>query len=540
MLISNGIWYSPFSHFQAAISLMQHSPALWLPLSLFTLPFAVNTSWHQVSLLLYHLLVVTNPLFLICTHVCLLHVYTYHSCRVYMFNYCFSCHTSLFALCKFLPFVLSAYQHSACCILFPVRTSLLLSTNVYYALSLYFFNTCVLFVLCTLLASCMLIQPCTLIVPCTLIAYFHSMCPCDPFHTGHFILTSRFCFLVAVRTLLTMGILPFAHGPPCSMHFLAICNTILVRGILVAHLTPLANRCLLHYVLSQFSWLITSFPITSCFLTHTHCFTCPFSLMYTCHFVHISCFVYTFSLMHTHCPTYAHPFIHAHPLIHAHSDWYICTISSLSLLVPSTCFSVLTLVAHAYFWLDANSMLSSHLFTSCSCHIFYMLPSHFFCFMHSYYSMHPLCLYLHLLFIHVHILLTAHSLLFPCSPLYHHIISSHILCIFEHQLLICPSSHMSFSLSLSKLLFSWVFCSSDSHSFHHFNVQLCHPPPPHFTTTFLYFIHCYYLLLLLLIFQLHFWLFSLIFIHPHFLSPSFYIFGTTYVWPFSVILWLIF
>ena len=110
----------------------------------------------------------------------------------HMFNYCFSFHASL---CKFLPFVLSAYQHSACCILFPVRTSLLLSTNVYYVLSLFFLHLCIL---CTLLTSCMLIQPCTLIVPCTLIAYFHSMCPCDPIHTGHFILTSCFCFLVAV------------------------------------------------------------------------------------------------------------------------------------------------------------------------------------------------------------------------------------------------------------------------------------------------------------------------------------------------------
>ena len=86
-----------------------------------------------------------------------------------------------------------------------------------------------------------------------------------------------------------------------------------------------------------------------------------------------------------------------------------------------------------------------------------------------------------------------------------HINSYHILCILQHQLLICPSSHMSFSLAFSTLLFSWVFFSSDSHSFHHFNVQLCHPPPLHFTTTtFLYFIHCYYILYLLLIFQLHF------------------------------------
>ena len=184
-----------------------------------------------------------------------------------------------------------------------------------------------------------------------------------------------------------------------------------------------------------------------------------------------------------------------------------------------------------------------------------MLPSHISCFMHSYYSMHLLCLYLHLLFIHAFALLILSTCLrllvlsIFCSLLilfcslftsYHHIISSNILCILEHQLLIFPSSHISFSLALSTLLFSWVFFSSDSHSFHHFNVQLCHPPPLHFTTTFLYFSHCYNLLLLLSIFQIISDFFSLIFLNPHFLSPSFYIFGATYVWPFSVILWLIF
>ena len=173
---------------------------------------------------------------------------TYADCH--MFNYCLSFHTS--PLCKFLPFVLSAYQ-TLLAAYFPCSHLIAIVHQCLHALSLYFFYTCVLFVLCTLLASCMLVQPCTLIVPCTLIAYFHPMCHCDPFHTGHFILTSRFCFLVAVRALPTLGTLPFAHGPPCSMHLLTICNTILVWGILVAHLTPLSHRCSLHYVQSQFS-----------------------------------------------------------------------------------------------------------------------------------------------------------------------------------------------------------------------------------------------------------------------------------------------
>ena len=152
------------------------------------------------------------------------HMHSCYSCTLvtradcHMFNYCFSFHTS--PLCKFLPSVLSAYQHSACCILFPVCTSLLLSTNVYYTLSLYFFYTCVLFVLCTLLASCMVIQPCTFIVPCTLIAYLPLYVPCVILST---LVTSSspiasHCFLVAVCALPTLGTLPFAHGPPCSMH----------------------------------------------------------------------------------------------------------------------------------------------------------------------------------------------------------------------------------------------------------------------------------------------------------------------------------
>ena len=127
---------------------------------------------------------------------------THANCH--MFYYCFSFHTS--PLFKFLPFVLSAYQHSTCCILFPVRTSLLLSTYVYDALSLYFFYTCVLFVLCTLLASCMLVQPCTLIVPCTLLP------------------TSTLCALVIHSTLATSSSpvasaswwLYSGHTPFCS------------------------------------------------------------------------------------------------------------------------------------------------------------------------------------------------------------------------------------------------------------------------------------------------------------------------------------
>ena len=128
------------------------------------------------------------------------HVHSCYSCTLithadcHMFNYCFSFHTS--PLCKFLPSVLSAYQHSACCILFPVRTSLLLSTNVYSTLSLYFFTLVYsLFFAHSLPLACSFSHALLLSHAHSLPTY-HSMCPCDPFHTGHFILTNCFSLLL--------------------------------------------------------------------------------------------------------------------------------------------------------------------------------------------------------------------------------------------------------------------------------------------------------------------------------------------------------
>ena len=151
---------------------------------------------------------------------------------------------------------------------------------------------------------------------------------------------------------------------------------------------------------------------------------------------------------------------------------------------------------------------------------FYTLPSHIFCFMHSYYSIHPLCLYLHLLFIHGFALLILSTclrllvlsifcslLILFCFPV--HFISPYYLISYLVHLR-APITHLPifphviFPCPFYFAIFSWVFFSSHSHPFHHFNVQLCHPPPLHFTTTFLYFINCYYLLLLLRIFQNHF------------------------------------
>ena len=201
-------------------------------------------------------------------------------------------------------------------------------------------------------------------------------------------------------------------------------------------------------------------------------------------------------------------------------------------------------------------MLSSHLFTSCSCHIFFICFPHtffasctviilftLFAFIYIFSSfMHLLYSYLALASVFLFCLYSAHCSFSFVSLFtsYHHIISSHILCILEHQLLICPSSHMSFSLALSTLLFFRGF------SFHQipilftismFNFATLLPytsPPPSFTSLIVTISSFFYASFKIIGF------FPLLFLNPHFLSPSFYIFGTTYVWPFSVILWLIF
>ena len=144
---------------------------------------------------------------------------------------------------------------------------------------------------------------------------YHSMRPCDPFHTGHFILTSCFCFLLALCTLPNLGTLPSLIVHPALCIF-TICNTILVWGILVAHHTLFAHRCSLYDVQSQFSSAHHFIP-NYVLLPDTHSLLyMPLFTMYTCHFVHISCFVYTFVLVHAHYPTYT---LHSCSLLF-HSD----------------------------------------------------------------------------------------------------------------------------------------------------------------------------------------------------------------------------
>ena len=211
----------------------------------------------------------------------------------------------------------------------------------------------------------------------------------------------------------------------------------------------------------------------------------------------------------------------------------------MSLLVPSTCFPVLTLVAHAYFWLDANSILSLHLFTSSSCHIFKCFPRTLFtsctfiilctlfAFIYIFSSfMHLLYSYLALAFFLLFCPYSGHFsciLFLPCLPSYYHMISSHILCILEHDLLIRPSFPMSFPLALLTLLYSLVFFNFISFTFfspltpssptlqHHLpllhSLLLSPPSSTHLSTLFL--------------------TFSPLFFYTLISVFSFYIFGTT-------------
>ena len=203
-----------------------------------------------MSLLLYHLLVVKPAVssLLTCILVTRVHLPLAQTVTCVTIASHFTLH--LFASSCLLSYLLintplaAYFPHSH--LIAIVHQCLLCSITV-------FFYTCVLFVLCTFLASCILIQPCTLIVPCTLIAYFHLCAIVIHFTpvTSSSPVASASWWLYAHSLLWAQN--PFAHGPTCSMHLLTICNTILVWGILVAHLTPLSHRCSLHYVQSQFS-----------------------------------------------------------------------------------------------------------------------------------------------------------------------------------------------------------------------------------------------------------------------------------------------
>ena len=133
-----------------------------------------------------------------------------------------------------------------------------------YCPPMYFYH-CIFLHLCTL---------CSLHTPCLLHARsaMHSYCP---MHTH--------CLLTTLHALVIHSTLVASSSPVASAswwlyahsllwaHFLSLmvlptlcifttCNTILVWGILVAHLTPLAHRCSLHYVQSQFSLIHHFFP----------------------------------------------------------------------------------------------------------------------------------------------------------------------------------------------------------------------------------------------------------------------------------------
>ena len=283
-------------------------------------------------------------------------------------------------------------------------------------------------------------------------------------------------------------------------------------------------------------------------MTFIHCFTLPFFT-----YVHLSlCSHFLFCLHFRPC---AHSLPHlCSRLIHAHYFFILIDPFAhfhLSLLVPSTCFPVLTLVARAYFWLDANSMLSSHLFTSSSCHIFKCFPRTLFasctviilCALFAFIDIFSS--FMHLLY--SYLALASFFLFCPYSvhfsffffPVYLHI------AILLH-LISCASWSTIYSfahLSTCHLLSPFLPCYIPWFSFHQFHILFTFAtllsytsPPPCFTcTSFIVTISS--LFYSPLNFISHF--FPLISLHLHFLSFSFYIFGTTYVWPFSVLLWLI-
>ena len=198
-------------------------------------------------------------------------------------------------------------------------------------------------------------------------------------------------------------------------------------------------------------------------------------------------------------------------------------------------------------------MLSSHLFSSCSCHIF-------LCFLHTSFASCTviiLCtlfafIYIFSSFIHLLYSYLALASVFLFCPYSAHCSFSFVSLftfISPYYLISCASWSTNYSfahLPTRHLLLPFLPCYFPGFSFHQipilftismFNFATLLPytsPPPSFTA-FIVTISSFYSS-----FSFISDFFSLIFLHPHFLSPSFYIFGATYVWPFSVILWLIF
>ena len=169
--------------------------------------------------------------------------------------------------------------------------------------------------------------------------------------------------------------------------------------------------------------------------------------------------------------------------------------------------------------------------------------------------MRPLCLYLHLLFIHafallilstcVHLLVLSifcSLLILFCFPVHLHItLLSHLISCAS-----CSTYYSFAHLPTCHLLLPFLPCYFPGLSFHQipilftismFNFATLLPytsPPPSFNSFIVIISSFFYSSFNFISF------FPLTFLHPHFLSPSFYIFAPTCVWPFPVILWLIF
>ena len=187
-------------------------------------------------------------------------------------------------------------------------------------------------------------------------------------------------------------------------------------------------------------------------------------------------------------------------------------------------------------------MLSSSLFTSSSCHILNASLTHFFA-LCAVIILCTLFAFIHFFssFMHYFALLIFSTCILPlvlsifCSLLILFCFPVYLPITILFHLISCASWSTIYSfahLSTYHFLSPFLPCSVSGFSFHQFLILfsfsvfsfatlLSYTSPP------LSFIHCYYLLPLLLT-----TFFPFIFLHPHFFSLPFYIYGTTYIWPF--------
>ena len=176
--------------------------------------------------LVYHLLVVTNLLFPLCSHAFLLLVYIITHADCHMFNYCFSFHIS--PLCNFLPYVFSAYQHSLLAAYFslftPQRYCPPMLNQSITVLFLHLCTLCSLHTPCLLRAhsamhpSCLMPSHCLLTTLCALVIHSTLVTSSSPVASASWWLYAHSLLWAHIVSLMV-------HPPLCIF---TICTTILV------------------------------------------------------------------------------------------------------------------------------------------------------------------------------------------------------------------------------------------------------------------------------------------------------------------------